>query len=571
MPSQSPHPDTTAVLHSVRTAQKLRCSGTSQLLLPKRCDAVLAGKLDSFQAGSSVACTNPVQHSAAPSWLNNFAVADINQHMSATLSTTQRLSMITSTAIPGTTSPCIAAPGRTSQADSTPRVVCSITSGIARTPTPLHGIENLSTPFPNSEPHMTIPNPPTTQATEQHQRQKQWQLQLLTVSTPSSVVSGCRIIHRIGYLDMTLLDCATGRLMELNMWNRKLFKSVSNLEMVSYATLCAANPLADTPHWQIIEKVWNTAMQQNIVRSIAFETRTKDIMTEVRWSNVPHWTLNGQTGTRFEHRSTKSNPIVLTHQGSILLIVIISTPLNPTQSLLNSLIPFWQTMSSLFLWQSIWKVVYAVQMQCRECRKRLTNSEDLLYFLAQVLPGCIYIQFYHWQNIPGQYADALYNSKIDDREEHIPAPLIIFSCTLLRQHLLEGQKKEVFIRTLPSQCWKWTDLIARTTSMTRMTVARMHPVRLRQVSRCQPHLAWQIHIQSWWISGTHTRSATNREWIITLLLYSRARSNRQRIQCLPRSPARKQHVLTMQFFFTMWPLGWHLRSPTLESIDQISQ
>ena len=65
---------------------------------------------------------------------------------------------------------------------------------------------------------------------------------------------------------------------------------------------------------------------------------------------------------------------------------MISTALNPTQSICNSLIPFWQTISILFEWQSVWKVVYAVQMQCRECRKLLTNGQRPVYFLVEAIP-----------------------------------------------------------------------------------------------------------------------------------------------------------------------------------------
>jgi len=65
------------------------------------------------------------------------------------------------------------------------------------------------------------------------------------------------------------------------MWNRQLFMSTSNLEMVSYATRCAAKVLAEAPHWQMFGKYWNTAMQQNIIWSIALEACTKEILKEV--------------------------------------------------------------------------------------------------------------------------------------------------------------------------------------------------------------------------------------------------------------------------------------------------
>jgi hypothetical protein len=95
------------------------------------------------------------------------------------------------------------------------------------------------------------------------------------------VVSGSRSIHLFGHSDITLLVFATGRLLELYMWNRWLFIGASGLEMESCATRRVAKALAEPPHWQIIETYWNTAMQQNNIWSIAFEERTKEILKEV--------------------------------------------------------------------------------------------------------------------------------------------------------------------------------------------------------------------------------------------------------------------------------------------------
>jgi hypothetical protein len=74
---------------------------------------------------------------------------------------------------------------------------------------------------------------------------------------------------------------ATVRLLELYMWNRRPFMSASEVETVSYATRRVSKALAESPHWQIIETYWNTAMQQNNIWSIACEARTKDILKEV--------------------------------------------------------------------------------------------------------------------------------------------------------------------------------------------------------------------------------------------------------------------------------------------------
>jgi len=189
-------------------------------------------------------------------------------------------------------------------------VVSSPASSIASTPTPLNGLEHLPTPIPNPEARAIITNPLRTRAPDRNQRQRQWQLQPQAVSTPQSMVSGSCSIQRFRHSDMTRLVFATGRLLELYMWNTTPFMSASDLEMVSYAMRCIAKALAEGPHWQIIEKYWNTAMQQKNIWSIAFEARTVGILKEVCWSNGPHWILHAQTGTRFAHKSIWLNPIL---------------------------------------------------------------------------------------------------------------------------------------------------------------------------------------------------------------------------------------------------------------------
>ena len=57
--------------------------------------------------------------------------------------------------------------------------------------------------------------------------------------------------------------------------------SGSDLETVSYATQCVLKALAEAPQWQIIEKYWNTDMQQNNIWSKPFEARTKEILKDV--------------------------------------------------------------------------------------------------------------------------------------------------------------------------------------------------------------------------------------------------------------------------------------------------
>jgi hypothetical protein len=259
MPSQSPHPDTTPVVRNVQSLANRQNqpmgepSGNSQLPPAMRRVSVPAGERDSSQGGGFVLSTIQGQNSSPSSSLNNARVADITQCVTSTPSTTQRRSIITPTATPGTNSRYTPAPSGTIQTDSTRRIVSSPASGIASTSTPLSGLENLSTPIPNPDARVIITYPLRTLATGKNQRQRQWQLQPQEVSTPGSTVSGSRNIHRFGHSDMTCLVFAPGRLLELYMLNRRQFMSASDLETVSYATRHVANALAEAPHWQIIE------------------------------------------------------------------------------------------------------------------------------------------------------------------------------------------------------------------------------------------------------------------------------------------------------------------------------
>jgi len=85
-------------------------------------------------------------------------------------------------------------------------------------------------------------------------------------------------------------------------------------------------------------------------------------------------------------------------------------------------------------------VVCAVQIQRKECRKQLTNGQRPLYLLPEAIPGLIYIKFYHRVNNRAKYANGFYNSMIDDKDSHIPSPLIIVTYTTLRHPLQEWQK-----------------------------------------------------------------------------------------------------------------------------------
>jgi hypothetical protein len=72
-----------------------------------------------------------------------------------------------------------------------------------------------------------------------------------------------------------------GSVLGLYMRNGCPFMCASDLEMLGYATQCVVKALAEAPHWQIAETYWNTAIQQNNIWFIAFETRTMEILKEV--------------------------------------------------------------------------------------------------------------------------------------------------------------------------------------------------------------------------------------------------------------------------------------------------
>jgi hypothetical protein len=52
----------------------------------------------------------------------------------------------------------------------------------------------------------------------------------------------------------------------------------------------------------------------------------------------------------------------------------------------------------------------------------------------------IYIKFYHRVNQRGNYAYGFYNSMTNDKDGHMPSPLILFTCTALHYAPLEWQK-----------------------------------------------------------------------------------------------------------------------------------
>ena len=165
---------------------------------------------------------------------------------------------------------------------------------------------------------------------------------------------------------MTCPIFATSRLNELYVWARELGMSVSDIDNVSNSTRHVLGALVEAPHWQILDTYWNTAVQQNNIWFIPFETCTMVHFKVVHRATGTCWIVLNQTCTRIEHKSTRLNFILFSQPRTPCQCCMISTALNPTQCISNSFIPWSQTIIIMSLSQSMWKVVYEAQIQPRE-------------------------------------------------------------------------------------------------------------------------------------------------------------------------------------------------------------
>jgi len=169
------------------------------------------------------------------------------------------------------------------------------------------------------------------------------------------------------------LAFATDRLLELYMWNGRPFMSASDFEMVRYATQLISKALAEAPHLQIIATYWVTAMHQNTVWSIPFGACTMQILKTVCWIDGSPWSIHTQTDTRLTHKLIWLHSISFTQEAITLKSCMISTTLNPLQSVWNSLIPCWETKIIFSKYQSMRKVVNVVHIQPWESRTLIPN------------------------------------------------------------------------------------------------------------------------------------------------------------------------------------------------------
>jgi len=58
----------------------------------------------------------------------------------------------------------------------------------------------------------------------------------------------------------------------------------------------------------------------------------------------------------------------------------------------------------------------------------LTNSQHPDYFFVEAIMRVVNIEFFHWASNHSKFADGVFNSRIDDKDGHIPSPLIIVTC-----------------------------------------------------------------------------------------------------------------------------------------------
>jgi len=181
------------------------------------------------------------------------------------------------------------------------------------------------------------------------------------------------------------------------------------------------------------------------------------------------------------------------------------------------------------------------------------------------------MKFYHRANNLIKCADAFYNPMIDNKEGHIPSPLMMFTCTALCHAPLEWQKnKDVHPKASKSK------LDAYRTDYSNYFNCKNE--RGKIVSYCaemgrkllKPRMALQTRIHSWWIPGTHYRRCISRGCITTLLPQSSVRSNSWRTQYQPWWSAWKQRLLTMLFFLTIWTPKLHFRNLGPEALTEIS-
>ena len=180
-------------------------------------------------------------------------------------------------------------------------------------------------------------------------------------------------------------------------------------------------------------------------------------------------------------------------------------------------------------------MVYPAQIQRRESGKMLKNSQRRLYFLAEAIPGYIYTKFCPCAYKCSKYDVGFYNSMINDKDGHIPSPLIMLTCTALSHALLEWQKnkgvypkasksKQKAGRPQRSNYFNYKNVSGKDTSWGAPTGRKLLTT---------PGIAdtYTLLMNSWY---SQLESYQHRVYQI-LLLQSSIRSNMRRTQCLPWS------------------------------------
>ena len=181
------------------------------------------------------------------------------------------------------------------------------------------------------------------------------------------------------------------------------------------------------------------------------------------------------------------------------------------------------------------------------------NTQGPLYFLAEAIPQFIWIKFCHRVNNCSQYADGFYNSMIDNKDGHIPWPLIMLTCTMLRDSLWEWQRtkgvhqkdsklKIQVDRSARSNYFNYNNDGGKNASCCAATARKL--LTLHGVANTYPFL-----MNTWNTVPEIYQQRVDK----TLLLQLSDRSNRWSTEHLPWSPVWKKRMLTILFFLIIWP------------------
>jgi len=160
---------------------------------------------------------------------------------------------------------------------------------------------------------------------------------------------------------------------------------------------------------------------------------------------------------------------------------------------------------------------------------------------------------------------------INDKDRHIPLPLIMFTCTALLHALLQWQKNKC-VHLKASNSELKADRPDHSNYFNHNNeggkIAFCCAVTGRKLLTSPAIADTYTFLMNTW--NTLPESYQQRVYNNTLATAS-VRSNRRRIQRLPWWSAWKQRMLTMLFSLIIWQPKWRLRSLGPEALTQTSR